>query len=170
MSDWQSRLAGIYGDRAAEQQTRYEAALLRFRALYGAGPVAFYRVPGRVNLIGEHTDYQQGYVLPVALDKDVRLRRPPRAGCAGATWRTSEAAVRAAPVRDLVGDPALAPRAIGPTMPRAPRRCSGAWPGRPLAGMDILVAGEAPYGVPRGAGLSSSSALTVGVAAGRWPI
>ena len=73
MSDWQSRLAGIYGDRAPEQQPRYEAALLRFRALYGPGPVAFYRVPGRVNLIGEHTDYQQGYVLPVALDKDVLL-------------------------------------------------------------------------------------------------
>ena len=35
--------------------------------------------------------------------------------------------------------------------------------GRPLHGADILVAGEAPYGVPRGAGLSSSSALTVGV-------
>src|SRR5689334_24438777 len=41
----------------------------QFRALYPEAPAPHvYRAPGRVNLIGEHTDYNLGFVLPVALD------------------------------------------------------------------------------------------------------
>ncbi len=40
-----------------------------FRELYGAEPRVF-RAPGRVNLIGEHTDYNEGFVLPVAIDRE----------------------------------------------------------------------------------------------------
>ena len=38
-----------------------------FRELYGE-PARVYRAPGRVNLIGEHTDYNDGFVMPVAID------------------------------------------------------------------------------------------------------
>ena len=40
----------------------------RFRDMFGATPRLF-RAPGRVNLIGEHTDYNDGLVMPVALDR-----------------------------------------------------------------------------------------------------
>src|ERR1051326_7685862 len=39
----------------------------RFQSLRGAAPRVF-RAPGRVNLIGEHTDYNDGFVLPAAID------------------------------------------------------------------------------------------------------
>jgi len=43
----------------------------RFAKIFGGEPGAVVRAPGRVNLIGEHTDYNDGYVLPVAIDRSV---------------------------------------------------------------------------------------------------
>ncbi|MCH8133075.1 MAG: galactokinase [Myxococcales bacterium] len=42
----------------------------RFEQRFGSAPRAGARAPGRVNLIGEHTDYNQGLVLPCAIDRD----------------------------------------------------------------------------------------------------
>src|SRR5690349_4822471 len=53
----------------------------RFVEEYGNAPEAIVRAPGRVNLIGEHTDYHQGFVLPAAIDAAIVLggrRRPDR--------------------------------------------------------------------------------------------
>ena len=50
----------------------------RFEELYGAGACRFFRAPGRVNLIGEHTDYNDGYVLPMAIDLDIVVAARPR--------------------------------------------------------------------------------------------
>ena len=51
----------------------------RFTEVYGRAPDGVWRAPGRVNLLGEHTDYNDGFVLPFALDRAamvaVRLRR-----------------------------------------------------------------------------------------------
>jgi galactokinase len=45
-----------------------------FEQLYGAGaPPRFFYAPGRVNLIGEHTDYNDGFVLPIAIDRGTML-------------------------------------------------------------------------------------------------
>ncbi len=41
--------------------------------VFGTGPVSIVRAPGRVNLIGDHTDYNGGYVLPAAVDREVRI-------------------------------------------------------------------------------------------------
>ena len=43
----------------------------QFAQAYGTLPELVVRAPGRVNLIGEHTDYNDGYVLPVAIDRSV---------------------------------------------------------------------------------------------------
>nr|HID13614.1 hypothetical protein [Anaerolineae bacterium] len=160
-------LERIYGEAAEAQQARYSAALTTFTRIYGPGPVHVFRAPGRVNLIGEHTDYNHGFVLPVALDRDVLLLARPR----------PDEVVRLHNV-----EPAFPPHTftIGPTIPAASR---GDWSnyirgaaqmvarhappappvygGASVRGMDALVAGAPPHGVPRGAGVSSSSALLV---------
>ena len=49
--------------------TAREAALALFRSRFGGDPNFFVRAPGRVNLIGEHTDYNDGFVLPMAIEQ-----------------------------------------------------------------------------------------------------
>jgi galactokinase len=49
-----------------------------FEEVYGCQPVTMVRAPGRVNLIGEHTDYNDGYVLPVAIDRRILMAAAPR--------------------------------------------------------------------------------------------
>ena len=44
-----------------------------FRRLYGRDAVLISEAPGRVNLIGEHTDYNDGFVLPAAIDRTVAV-------------------------------------------------------------------------------------------------
>jgi galactokinase len=155
-------LERIYGDVAEVQQARYSAAQAAFARTFGPGPIHVFRAPGRVNLIGEHTDYNHGFVLPVALDRDVLLLARPR----------PDPLIRLHNV-----EPEFAPRTftIGPAIPSAPR---GDWSnyvrgaaqmvaqqvGPRVRGMDALIAAAPPYGVPRGAGVSSSSALTVAAA------
>ena len=51
-----------------------------FTEQYDAQPEIFVRAPGRVNLIGEHTDYNDGFVLPVAIDKCIAIAARKRSG------------------------------------------------------------------------------------------
>ncbi|HEX3072917.1 MAG TPA: galactokinase [Ignavibacteriales bacterium] len=50
----------------------------KFKSLFGGKPVIV-RSPGRVNLIGEHTDYNEGFVLPAAIDKEIVFAAAPNA-------------------------------------------------------------------------------------------
>jgi galactokinase len=50
-----------------------EGVARAFSAIYGSGPSFVARAPGRVNLIGEHTDYNDGFVFPVAISHDVTI-------------------------------------------------------------------------------------------------
>jgi galactokinase len=155
-------LESTYGQDStslADQARRYKEDLARFAELYGPGEVLVFRAPGRVNLIGEHTDYNQGYVLPTALDKDVLLLCRPR----------KDELMRLRNVEDSYSarqfriDTAIPNSRVGDwsNYVRGPVQLLAQEAGRPLLGMDILVDGQSPYGIPRGSGLSSSSALTV---------
>src|SRR4051794_21545101 len=49
-----------------------------FERRFGAKPDTIVRAPGRVNLIGEHTDYHEGFVLPMAIGRAITLAGRPR--------------------------------------------------------------------------------------------
>ena len=50
-----------------------EQVLREFSSRFGGKPTFLARAPGRVNLIGDHTDYNDGFVLPMAIDREVWL-------------------------------------------------------------------------------------------------
>jgi len=127
----------------------------RFRATFGGAP-RVYRAPGRVNLIGEHTDYNDGFVLPAAIDLAAFVAAAPRDDrvlrvAAADLGRHAELALDAAsepqPARDW-SDYAFG---VALELERAGHR---------LRGADLLVTSA----VPVGAGMSSSAAFEVAVA------
>ncbi|MDB5099654.1 MAG: galactokinase [Cyanobacteria bacterium RYN_339] len=58
---------------------RVEAVKAAFREKFGGEPDYIVRAPGRVNLIGEHTDYNDGFVFPVAIDREMIIAARPKA-------------------------------------------------------------------------------------------
>lgn len=116
-----------------------------------------WRAPGRVNLIGEHTDYNEGFVLPLAVPFGVVARVAARPDD---VVRMASAQVPGPPVEVPVG--ALAPGTPGGW---AAYVAGVVWAlreaGHRLGGVDVVVDGD----VPAGAGLSSSAALECAVAA-----
>ncbi len=123
-----------------------------FERRFGSQPEAGARAPGRVNLIGEHTDYNEGLVLPCAIDRDtlalVRLR--PGARARVFSREMGEAEFEAARTRPTGG---FVDHVQGVVAALAER-------GVAARGFDLALASE----VPPGAGLSSSAALGVAVA------
>jgi galactokinase len=54
-----------------------ETAIAKFRECFGEAPAHVVRAPGRVNLLGEHVDYNDGFVLPIAIDRATWLAFSP---------------------------------------------------------------------------------------------
>jgi len=125
-----------------------------FRAAFGHGPEGVWTAPGRINLIGEHTDYNDGFVLPFAL---------PLALTAAAS-RRPDGAVRFRS-RQAAGEfgASLSELVPGAVEGWAAYPAGALWvlrdEGYPVGGLDLLVDST----VPTGAGLSSSAALTCAV-------
>ncbi|MBQ0987278.1 galactokinase [Streptomyces sp. F63] len=125
-----------------------------FASLYGSEPEGLWAAPGRVNLIGEHTDYNDGYVLPLALPHTARA----------AVSRRDDGVLRLhsgdvpGGVVELRAD-ALEPGAGGLGWAAYPAGVVWALrdAGHPVNGMDLHVSST----VPVGAGLSSSAALEI---------
>lgn len=125
-----------------------------FAQTFGRAPEWIVRAPGRVNLIGEHTDYNDGFVLPIAIDRAIWIALRPRSD--------RRVVVHSADYRQS-GEFSLDELTRGE--PGWIEYLKGtAWSlkeaGHALAGWEGVLAGD----VPRGAGLSSSAALEVATA------
>lgn len=131
-----------------------------FRLAYGTEPTRFFAAPGRVNLIGEHVDYNGGYVLPCAIDREaiVALGPPDK----GAKRQLFEAAAidmgiardsfaLDAPITRVENNWQNHVRGVVEALARKGHR---------IKPVRIAIAGD----VPIGAGLSSSAAFGVAVA------
>lgn len=128
-----------------------------FQRITGHRPSQLVRAPGRVNLIGEHTDYNGGFVLPCAINFETLIAAGPRSdrrvrvvACDFAEAIDEFSLDEAIEVRS--GDAAWSNYVRGVVQQLMAR-------GLPLQGLDLVIAGD----VPQGTGLSSSASLEVAV-------
>jgi galactokinase len=137
------------------EASRFDRLAASLRATFGLGArdeVRLYRAPGRVNLIGEHTVYNDGFVMPAAIDRAVWMAAAPRPD------RLVEVS--------SVAFPGQTSFSLDDRGPRVERHWSDYLRGVALAleeaglrlqGASLLVESE----VPTGSGLSSSAAIEV---------
>ena len=129
---------------------RIEALRLEFAKLYGTEPTRWFRAPGRVDLMGSHTDYNDGWVATMTVDRDTWLAIRPRA----------DRRVRIATL-NLSGSADFSLDAVeaDPEVPWADYVRGAAKvlsdEGVALAGFDGLLHSTVPFG----SGLSSSAAI-----------
>jgi galactokinase len=127
-----------------------ERVAAAFAERTGRDPDGVWAAPGRVNLIGEHTDYNDGFVLPAAIDRRVLAAAGRRGDGRLRLW-----SLQAGPPADLD----LAEVGPGRVEGWAAYPAGVAWAlgqaGVELGGADLVVDGD----VPAGSGLSSSAAL-----------
>ena len=141
--------------------TKHMSLASRFVQVYGRAPRVEAQAPGRVNMLGEHVDYNDGIVLPVAIDRAVRVaaaETPDGIVNLNAldlgkkvSFRLSEIANRKALDGQALPGWALYPAGVAWSLQQA---------GLPLQGMEAVYTSD----VPIGAGLSSSAAVEVAFA------
>lgn len=128
----------------------------RFREVFGRPPQLISHAPGRVNLIGEHTDYNEGFVLPAAIDRTVAAAAAARDDgllrIRSLDYDQSDE-FRAASVRRWAGSRGWRDYVRGVAWALMDCQVD-------LRGADVAISGD----VPRAAGLSSSAAIEVAVA------
>lgn len=133
---------------AARSTNVRERVESEFVARFGYTPEVLVRAPGRVNLIGEHTDYNDGYVLPVAIDRELWIALRPRAD-----GRVNVHSIE-------LGSAGFSTDSLHPDGEGWIEYIKGvAWAvrktGHPLFGWEGVLGGD----IPIGAGLSSSAAV-----------
>ncbi len=131
-----------------------ESVVRAFERRFGTEPTFVVRAPGRVNLIGEHTDYNDGFVLPMAIDRAIWIALRPRydAQVHVHSLDFDETVCFALGSLENTGAGwAEYPKGVAWSLQKA---------GYALRGWEGVLTGD----VPRGAGLSSSAALELATA------
>ena len=127
-----------------------------FQQMFSSPPEVIVRAPGRVNLIGEHTDYNDGFVLPAAIDRAIsyagRRRTDRRVHVFSIDFNASVEFSLEGVQRDSQHSWSNFLRGVSKFLEAD---------GHQLPGADIVFGGD----VPREAGLSSSAAVEVGAVA-----
>jgi galactokinase len=145
-------------DTVAPTRSVGDGIVRRLKALfakrYGAIP-SIYRAPGRVNLIGEHTDYNDGFVMPAALDLYTYVAVSPRVDRKLRVYSENLGEMCDLELESIrpgrSGDWSDYVRGVAGVLESS---------GYQLCGADLLIMSELPFG----AGLSSSAALEVSTA------
>jgi galactokinase len=134
-----------------------------FHETFAADPAQAVRAPGRVNLIGEHTDYNDGFCLPMAIERDVRIVLRPRADDTVRVASQQQTAVETFAI-GAPGTPIAKATTPAGRWSDYLRGCTQilrdalhADGAGALRGLDLALTGD----VPLGSGLSSSAALEV---------
>ena len=135
-----------------------DRAKTHFKTQFGSEPTRCFRAPGRVNLIGEHTDYNDGFVLPCAINYETVVIAQPR--------DDQQVVVAAVDYNKEVSafalDTLIPPDEVSPWSNYIRGVAWGLLQrGYQLQGANLVVAGN----IPRGAGLSSSASLEVVIGA-----
>ncbi len=125
-----------------------------FEARYGIAPALLVRAPGRVNLIGEHTDYNDGFVLPLAIDRATWIALRPRPDRQVVVHALDFGESDAFNLDDLAQKPGSWANYVRGVAWALQQR------GYATAGWEGVITGD----VPLAAGLSSSAALELAVA------
>ncbi len=140
----------------ADVRSAFDAARDAFERKYSKRPEWSSRAPGRVNLIGGHVDYSEGFVLPAAVEMEIQVAFAPRDDDRVHVYSCDF---------DESADFDIAHLAPGSVAGWAAYPAGVAWSmaqaGHELRGLDAAVAGD----VPIGGGLSSSAAVEIAFAA-----
>ena len=144
-----------------QQDNRKDSLLVAFQERFHASPAGIARAPGRVNLIGEHTDFNDGWVFPAAIERAVFLAASP--------LPDPVLEITALDVQEEISlplpDPSQPAEEQAETYPAWARYGAGvAWvlarSGREVTGLRAVFSSS----IPIGSGLSSSAALEVAFA------
>ncbi len=134
---------------------RIEVLVNGFKEHFGGEPEVLVRAPGRVNLIGGHTDYNDGFVLPVAIDRDIMVASRSRDDALVRVYSLDFGAMAEFALDDIHSDSENTwsnyPRGVAHFLKEE---------GYELRGMEAVVTGN----IPLAAGLSSSAAMEVAMA------
>ncbi|MEO2178095.1 MAG: galactokinase [bacterium] len=133
-----------------------ERAEFAFKQVFGDKPEYFFFAPGRVNLIGEHTDYNDGFVLPAAINFQTVVaanrRQDQTVRCVAADYDNELDVFSLDEPVVVLESPRWANYVRGVVSSLQTR-------GYKIGGVDIAISGD----IPQGSGLSSSAALEVAI-------